>query len=92
MPFLSQTIGEKSDEWELTSHVSLSVEAVFLGVTGTEFTLTDTKSGRRFPAIFTGLSGGFSPTVVEFQVSISSATAFKTPKPVCPSDFNGLGP
>ena len=89
LPFLPQQIGEKSDEWSLTSHVSGSLEAVFIGVTGTGFTLTDTKSGRRFPALFTGLSGGLS-TPFEFQVSIPSATTFKTPKPVCPDDFNGL--
>jgi hypothetical protein len=88
LPLMPQLIGEKSDEWELTSHVSASVEAVIGGGTGTEFTLKDTKSGRRYPAIFVGFSGGLS-TPLEFQISIPSASPFTTPSPVCPDEFNG---
>jgi hypothetical protein len=81
--------GVKSKRWRLTSHVSGSFAAVFVGVTGTVFTLEDRDSGRRFLAVFAGVSGGPS-SPVEFQIAIPKATDFETePDPVCPGDFDG---
>lgn len=82
--------GVKSKNWRLTSHASGSFEAIFVGVTGTVFTLEDRDSGRRFIAVFgPAVSAGFS-TPAEIQIAIPSATDFESdPDPVCPGDFDG---